>query len=159
MENKKIYPPQQLLVALDAETFKLFSFICNWKDGLKYFSTGICKALKTTEEELELSIQTLVNAKLVNITNEADVTVIRPNGEQCQKYFSIPLKDVIDGNGIQRATEVTWKTKQTSSSNMSKEQLKQAILILQAQLKEKEEVEKLVKGTSKPITDIDPLPF
>lgn len=159
MENKKIYPPQQLVVALDAETFKLFCFICNWKDGLKYFSTSICKALKTTEEELELSIQTLVNAKLVNITNEGDVTVIRPNGEQCQKYFAIPIKDVIDGNGIPRATEVTWKTKQTSSSNMSKEQLKQAILILQAQLKEKEEVEKLVKAVRPEAVNCDDLPF
>lgn len=159
MENKKIYPPQQLVVALDAETFKLFSFICNWKDGLKYFSTGICKALKTTEEELELSIQTLVNAKLVNITNEADVTVIRPNGEQCQKYFAIPIKDVIDGNGIPRATEVTWKTKQTSSSNMTKEQLQQAILMLQAQLKEKEEVEKLVKAVRPEAVKCDDLPF
>lgn len=159
--KKKIYPSQQLVVALDAETLKLFIYICNWQSqgAMKYYSNTLCKAMKTSEDELELSIQTLADAKLINISRVDQTWLIEPNGEQCAKYFNIPIKDVIDGKGIQRAKNVTWNAQEVKKSDsiddMDEEQIQRMILRLQASLNEKKQVKEMIKGS----VPCDDLPF
>lgn len=159
-KGKRVYPSQQLVVALDAESLKLFIYICNWQTqgAMKYYPNTLCKAMKTSEDELELSIQTLADAKLVNIARIDQTWMIEANGEQCAKYFNIPIKDVIDGKGIQRAKHVTWnvqETKNDSVDDMDEEQIQKMILRLQASLNEKKQIKQMIKGS----TQCDDLPF
>jgi hypothetical protein len=85
--------------------------------------------------------------------------MIEPNGEQCAKYFNIPIKDVIDGKGIQRAKNVTWNAQEVKKSDsiddMDEEQIQRMILRLQASLNEKKQVKEMIKGS----VPCDDLPF
>lgn len=159
---KKIYPSQQLVVALDAQSLKLFIYICNWQTqgAMKYYPNTLAKAMKCDEDELELTVQTLADAKLINISKIDQTFMIEPNAEQCQKYFNIPIKDVIDGKGIRRATHVTWNCNESPKSDvedMSEEEIQKMIMRLQVSLNEKKQMKKLVQ-TCEPNYE-DDLPF
>ena len=163
-KSKRIYPCQQLVVALDAQSLKLFIYICNWQSqgAMKYYPNTLAKAMKCDEDELELTVQTLADAKLINISKIDQTFMIEPNAEQCQKYFNIPIKDVIDGKGIRRATHVTWNCNESSPSkgdieDMSEEQIQKMIMRLQVSLNEKKQMKKVVQ-TCEPNYE-DDLPF
>ena len=163
MDSKKFYfPCQQLVVALDARALKVLIYICNWQSqgGLKYYPNGFAKAMKMDVDECELCIQTLEDAKLIEISKVDQTFMICVNGEQMQKYFKLPIKDVIDGKGIPMAKKVTWNEsvpieESDEFDGMSEQQLQRLLLRLQAQLNEKKEVRKMIRN-SEPTDD---LPF
>lgn len=149
MDSKKFYfPCQQLVVALDARALKVLVYICNWQSqgGLKYYPNGFAKAMKMDVDECELCIQTLEDAKLIEISKVDQTFMICVNGEQMQKYFKLPIKDVIEGKGIPMAKEVTWNVAEPKEeiADMTEQQITAMILRLQAQLNEKKEVKKMV---------------
>lgn len=158
MEKKFYYPCQQLVVALDAKSLKCLLYICGWQSqgGLKYFQNGFSKAMKMDVEECDRCIQTLINAKLVDVSRIDQTWMLCVNGEQMQKYFKLSIKDVIDGKGIPMATEVTWNVEEASNdtSDMNEQEIQSLILRLQAQLNEKRQVKQLIKNNN-----IDDLPF
>lgn len=149
---KKIYPSSQLVVALDAKVLKVYMWILAWQShgSVKYFLRQFKKATKLEEDEIDRCIQALVNAKLIKVESDGESFLLTPNAEQAQKYFEIPLNDVLDGNGIKMADTVTWnreaevKPARKAPDDMSEEEMKKTILMLQARLKEKEEVKKMV---------------
>lgn len=161
MDSKKFYfPCQQLVVALDARALKVLIYICNWQSqgGLKYYPNGLAKAMKMDVDECELCIQTLDDAKLIDISRVDQTFMISANGEQMQKYFKLPIKDVIDGKGIPMAKEVTWNVVEEPKedvSEMTEQQITAMILRLQAQLNEKKEVRKMIRNNE----PTDDLPF
>lgn len=160
MDSKKFYfPCQQLVVALDARALKVLVYICNWQSqgGLKYYPNGFAKAMKMDVDECELCIQTLEDAKLIEISKVDQTFMICVNGEQMQKYFKLPIKDVIEGKGIPMAKEVTWNVAEPKEeiADMTEQQITAMILRLQAQLNEKKEVRKMIRN-SEPTDD---LPF
>lgn len=170
MEKKRIYPASQLVVALDANVLKTYMWILAWQGhgSVKYYPRQFAKATKFTEEEVEKCIQALVNCKLIDVSYIDQTWMLTPNAEQAQKYYDAPLADVLEGKGIKMADKVTWnktesEEKSSSSSstdfdNMSAEQMEKMILMMQARLNEKKEVEKLVTVMSEPAEKTD-LPF
>ena len=169
MENKKrIYPSSQLVVALDSKTLKVAMWILGWSSqgSVKYYPKQFSKACKMEEKDVELCIQTLVNCKLIDVSLVDQTWMLTPNAEQFQKYYEIPMAKVIEGNGITMAKEVTWNkvdtnTKSNDVDDMSDDEMKRMIIMLQARLNEKQQVKNVVLTASKNKTEdvIDDLPF
>lgn len=167
MDKKRIYPSTQLVVALDSKTLKVAMWILGWSSqgSVKYYARQYAKACKMTEQEVELCIQTLVNCKLIDVSLVDQTWMLTPNAEQFQKYYEVPMSKVLEGNGIPMAKEVTWNKEEKKQSNgindMSDDEMKRMILMLQARLNEKEQVKKVVVSASKNETEdvIDDLPF
>ena len=158
-ERKRIYPSQQLVCALDAKTLKVLLWICGWGSSVKYYAKQFAKACKMEEEEVELQIQTLVNANLVDVSKVDNVWIISPNAKTFQKYYEIPLSKVLEGNGIPVAKEISWNCEAPKEdvSEMTEQQIRTMILRLQASLNEKQQMKKVVV-TPEP-NEIDDLPF
>lgn len=146
MDKKRIYPSTQLVVALDSKTLKVAMWILGWQNqgSVKYYPKQFAKACKMTEEEVELCIQTLVNCKLIDVSLVDQTWMLTPNAEQFQKYYEVPMSKVIEGNGIPMAKEVTWNKQDDSTGEMSDEDLKRQILMLQARLNERQQMKKCV---------------
>lgn len=147
MDNKKrIYPSSQLVVALDSKTLKVAMWILGWSSqgSVKYYPKQFAKACKMEEKEVELCIQTLVNCKLLDVSIVDQIWMLTPNAEQFQKYYEVPMSKVLEGNGIPMAKEVTWNKQDDSTGEMSDEDLKRQILMLQARLNERQQMKKCV---------------
>lgn len=167
MERKKIYPSSQLVVALDPKVLKCYLWILAWQSqvNIKYYPKQFSKAVKMTVEDVEKCIQSLEDAKLIDISYVDQTWVITPNAEQAQKYYDVPLAKVLEGKGIPMADKVTWNVLESESqqdekvADMNEQQLQAMILRLQAQLAEKQEVSKMVKQMSEPAIEYNDLPF
>lgn len=165
METKRIYPATQLIVALDPKVLKVYLWILSWsaKGSIKYYPKQFVKACRFEEEEIERCIQTLEDIKLIDIALVDNEWMITPNGEQNQKYYEIPISKVLEGNGIAMAEKVAWNKVDTNTKSnddvddMSEAEMKRMLLMLQARLKEKQEVKKVV--VSPAANDVDDLPF
>ena len=160
-KSKRIYPSTQLIVALDARVLKVYLWILSWSSSqgsVKYYEKQFAKACKMTEDEVELCIQSLVDAKLIDISKIDQTWMITPNEEQNQKYYQIPISKVLEGNGIKMAESVTWNASEAPThdvADMTEQQIQAMILRLQAQLNEKKEVRKMVASN----VDVNDLPF
>ena len=167
MENKeKVFMSTQLICMLPPMALKVMAYVINWQsqEWVKYYPKQWIKFLKMTEEDIELSIQTLVDNKLVNVQHDGENWMLQVNKPQVKKYMEVALQKVHDHAGFEMATFTTWnKTKVVEKKqdidDMSKEQIQAMILRLQAQLNEKKQIEKLVNFASEPTQDNDGLPF
>lgn len=162
MENKKrIYPSQQLVCALPPTALKTFLWLCGWQSQgeIKLYVRQMAKFLKMDESEVSQGIQTLKDVKLINIMRKGESFVCTLNGEQVDKYFKIPMAKIGESNGIQLSTDITWNKQQhTTNNDTSIEDLQRQILMLQAQLNEKKEVERMINTCCASQED-DGLPF
>ena len=160
-KSKRIFPSTQLIVALDARVLKVYLWILSWSSSqgsVKFYEKQFAKACKMTEDEVELCIQSLVDAKLIDISRVDQTWMLTPNEEQNQKYYQIPISKVLEGNGIKMAESVTWNCDvepKQDVADMSEQQIQAMILRLQAQLNEKKEVRKMVTSS----VNVDDLPF
>lgn len=155
-----MFPSTQLIVALDSKILKVYLWILSWASStgsVKYYSKQFAKACKLTEDEVERCIQSLVDCKLVDASRIDQTWMLTPNEDQNQKYYKLPISKVLEGKGIELADVATWNEEAEvipTSSKMSKEEIRRTILMLQAQLKEADEVAKMVETN-----DVSDLPF
>ena len=152
MDNKKrLYPSQQLVCCLDANALKVLLWFIGWQSqgDIKIYPRQMMKYLHLDEEVLHKAVQTLVNCKLITVRKEENY-VANLNKEQFDKYFSIPMSKIPEGKGIPMADEVTWNVEEGDAHEMSVEEMKRTILILQAKLNEREQAKELIK---KSVTD------
>ena len=145
MDKERVYISTQLLSVLPPIVLKVASFICNWQNspnGIMLYEHRFAKTLKMTEEEVRISIQTLINLKLIDLTNIDNKWKIEFNPTEWQKYYKIPMDKVIEHEGYKLATEVTYDKvqKEDSFSNLSDEELQRQILMLQTMLSERKQV-------------------
>ena len=169
MENvKRIYPSQQLVCCLDARVLKTFLWILGWQSqgDIKIYVHQMSRFLHMEEEVVELCIQTLEDAKLIDIKRVDQTWIANLNGEQIQRYFKIPMEKIKDGNGIPMAKEVTWNKEEVTnkqSSNgiedMSDDELKVLLKRIQISLNERDQMKKAVVTNEKTNEEIDDLPF
>lgn len=165
MDKERVYISTQLLSVLPPIALKVASFICNWQNspnGIMLYEHRFAKTLKMTEEEVRISIQTLINLKLIDLTNIDNKWKIEFNPTEWQKYYKIPMDKVIEHEGYKLATEVTYdkvdnNTKSNDVDDMSDDEMKRMILMLQAKLNEKQQVKE--KVVSMHNNDYDNLPF
>ena len=142
MENNRVYLSTQLLSVLPPIVLKVASFLCNWQNspnGIMLYEHRFAKTLKMTEEDVRISIQTLINLKLIDLTNIDNKWKIEFNPTEWQKYYKIPMDKVIEHEGYKLATEVTYDKvqKEDSFSNLSDDQLEKMIRELQRRKEEK----------------------
>lgn len=168
MEKKRIYPATQLIVALDPKVLKVYLWILSWSGSsgdVKYYEKQFSKATKLEVREVEECIQSLVDAKLVDVSYTDGTFILTPNVEQNQKYYQVPIAKVLEGKGISKANHVDWNALQsekvepqiTDPSEMSEDEIKRMILRLQASLNEKKQIKQTVKSATPAI--VDDLPF
>ena len=105
---KRLYPSAQLVVALDAKVLKTYLWIIIWGGSVRYFSRQFSKAIGFSENRVERCIQALVDKRLVTVTNTDQGFLLTPNAEERQKYFEIPLGQMIGCDKIKMADEATW---------------------------------------------------
>ena len=169
MENekpKRLFPSTQLIVALEPRVLKTYLWICSWmiQGGVRYYSRQFARATKLTEEEVERCIQSLIDYKLVDVTNTEQGFLLMPNVEQAKKYFEAPMGKVLESDGIKMAETATWNkesiaVQKKKIEEMDAEQIQAMIYRLQASLEEKKQMEKFVKVASIPTEKFDDLPF
>ena len=162
---KRLFPSTQLMVALEPRVLKTYLWICSWmtQGGVRYYSRQFAKATKLTEDEVERCIQSLIDYKLIDVTNTEQGFLFMPNIDQAKKYFEVPMGKVLESEGIKMAETATWnKTTTVQKSkieDMDAEQIQAMIYRLQASLQEKEQMKKFVKVTPSPSEKFDDLPF
>ena len=163
---KRLFPSTQLMVALDSRVLKCYLWICSWmvQGGVRYYSRQFSKATKLTEDEVERCIQSLIDYKLVDVTNTDQGFVFMPNVDQAKKYFEVPMGKVLESDGIKMAETATWNkesvdVQKRKIEEMDADQIQAMIYRLQASLNEKNQLEKFVKVASAPSEKFDDLPF
>lgn len=161
MEKEKVFMSTQLCAVLPPMVCKLAIFLVNWQNsptGIMLYEHRFARTLKMSEQEIRLCIQTLMNLKLIDLTNVDGKFRIEFNVDEWKKYMKIPMDRVVEHEGYKMATKVTYYQSETPSSTaeMSTEQLEKMIQMMTAQLNERKEVARLIKTASEPQDD---LPF
>ena len=155
MEKEKVFLSQQMICMLPALALKVMAYLLNWQkfDVIKYYPNQMTKFMHITEKELELAIQTLEDNKLIDISKNDGIFVFQINKETVKKYFNVEMKTIHDHEGIKMATEVKWNVegdKAPQIEDMSLEQMKKMMQMLQIQISEKEQTQKLIKSACEP---------
>ena len=161
---KRLYPSTQLLAALNYKVLVTYLWILTWGGGsVRYFSRQFMKATGLSEDYLEKCIQALVDNRLITVTNTEQGFVFTPNAEEHQRYFEMPLAQILEGDKITMARKVTWnKTTLVQNLNfddMDDDQLEAVMIRLQASINERKQMKKFVKVAPTPSGKFDDLPF
>ena len=166
MENKeKVFMSTQLLAVLPPNVCKMAMFLVNWQNspnGIMLYEHRFAKTLKMSDMEVRLCIQTLINLKLIDLTRIDSKWRVEFNQKEWQKYYKIPMERVIEHEGYKLAEKATYDEveEEKPKQEMSTEQMKKMLQMLQIKIQEREEVEKMVVGSSSNKDDvIDDLPF
>lgn len=164
MEDKKVFIPTQLAALLHPIPLKILLYMVNMQGlgSFKIYASALSSILKMKEEHLKMGVQTLIDNNLISISkNEEGHFVTKLNKGTFQKFFEIPVGELKNKELLPVAKDVTWDkihiTKpSTNDDSMSTAEIKRMLLMLQAQLKEREQVEKMVKTSD---TQCDDLPW
>lgn len=149
--NEKVYASQQLICMLPALALKVLLYLMNWQryGNVKYFQKQMCGFLHIDASELDLAIQTLADNKLIDVCKIDDNWCFNLNKDTIKKYFDVPMQTIKDHEGLKLSKEITWNKETTATqsndvNDMSEDEMKRMLLMLQARLKEKQEVKKVV---------------
>lgn len=153
MEDKKVFIPTQLAALLHPIPLKILLYMVNMQGlgAFKIYASALSGILKMKEEHLKMGIQTLINNNLISISkNEEGHFVTKLNKDTFQKFFEIPVGELKNKEILPVAKDVTWDKIQVTkpvakNDDMSTAEIKRMLLMLQAQLKEREQVEKMVQ--------------
>jgi hypothetical protein len=119
MENKtkRIYPATQLICSLNPIVLKTYLYLLGWQGQgtIKLYVKQIAKACKLTEAEVEVSIQTLEDIKLIDICKIDQTYCATLNAEQAQKYYNVPMNKIMESDGIKLAEKVTWNVEEKNN--------------------------------------------
>ena len=160
MKKNFIYPSTQLIALLHPKVLKVYLYLLGWQNSEKlyFYQKQLSKATKLSEEDVEKSIQTLIDNNLIQLNYNESYEVIL-NFEESFKYSTIPIKEVFEMDLLPVSTEITWNKQKPKTidaiEDLSEEQIKSLLLRLQASLQEKEQIKKMVKNA----TVKDDLPF
>lgn len=160
MEDKKVFIPTQLTALLHPIPLKILLYMVNMQGlgDFKIYASALSGILKMKEEHLKIGIQTLIDNNLISISkNDEGHFVAKLNKDVFQKFFEIPVGELKNKELLPVSKDVTWDkiqpTKPSRNDDMSTAEIKRMLLMLQAQLKEREQVEKMVKVNDEP-TDL-----
>lgn len=149
-KNERVYLSQQLVCMLPPLACKVMLYLIGWQSRpeIKYYERQMCAFMHISPEELQLSIETLINLHLITVELGDDVPLIQLNKEVIRKYYDVSMDKVKEHKGFELATEVTWKKEEKKDDEMSDDELKQTILRLQSMLNEREQTKQLVRTTA-----------
>lgn len=145
METKtKAFVSTQLLAVLPPIALKVLSYIVNWQNspnGIMLYEHRFAKTLKLTETEVRISIQTLINLKLIDLTRIDGKWRIELNTDEFAKYYKIPMDRVIEHEGYKLADKITYdeveKEDELKLASISDADLEKMVKELQRRREEK----------------------
>lgn len=153
----------QLACVLHPLPLKVLFYIVSWNKPQKYYPKNMAKVLHIDVSELDLAIQSLVDHNLLSVTNIDGKFVLEVEKQEIDKYVKIPMERVLTHQGYSLPTEITWNKAESTKSDvddMSEDEMKRMLLMIQARLNEKEQLKKKVVSVSSSKDDIvDDLPF
>lgn len=166
MDKDRVYISNQLACMLPPTALKTLFYLISWQsqEQIKYFDKQFSKAMHLDKAEIEQAIQLLIDKELISASRIDNHWVFELEKKKIQSYFNVPMQKVYDHEGFKLPSEITWNKEEQKSgdiNDMSDDEMKRMILMLQARLNEKEQVKKVVVSTSKNETEnvIDELPF
>ena len=140
-QKSRIYLPNQLIAMLPAIALKVLQYFCGWSTAteIKFNLEQLINILHLSENEINVAVQTLLDHKLMRVSNG----LVEFNREQIQRYYDIPFSKVMESKGIQLATDVTWNKQpetpqQKGIEDMSVSEMKSLLLNISARLNEHE---------------------
>lgn len=142
-KTKRIYPATQLVCCLNPIVLKTYLYLLGWQGQgtIKLYVRQIAKACKLTEAEVEVSIQTLEDIKLIDICKIDQTYCATLNAEQAQKYYNVPMSKIMESDGIKLAEKVTWNVEEKSNdfelASISDADLEKMVKELQRRREEK----------------------
>lgn len=163
---EKVRMSSQLIALLPSTALKVLSFALMFQanpKGVMLYEHRFAKMLKMSDDEIKIAVQTLIDLKLISLTNVDGKFKINFNKEQFDKYFNLDMQKVLEHQGHKLATNVTYykqseTQKQKDISSMSDSELRTLLLRVQASLNEREQLREIVKTPELP-NDCDSLPF
>lgn len=132
--------------------------------GVMLYEHRFARMLKITDEEVKLAVQTLINLKLIDLTNIDGKFRVEFNKEQFDKYFKVEIQKVLEHSGYQLATEVTYNNKEAEApkqkdiTDMSDAELRTLLLRVQASINERSQLREKVVSLKNDNDDLG-LPF
>lgn len=162
MDKERVYISNQLACMLPPTALKTLFYLISWQsqEQIKYFDKQFSKAMHLDKAEIEQAIQLLIDKELISASRIDNHWVFELEKKKIQSYFNVPMQKVYDHEGFKLPPQITWNKEEQKSrdiNDMSDDEMKRMILMLQARLNEKQQVKE--KVVSMPNNDSDSLPF
>lgn len=167
MDKERVYISNQLACMLPPTALKTFFYLILWQsqEQIKYYQKQFSKTMHLDQAEIEQAIQLLIDKELISASRIDNNWVFTLEKKKIQSYFNVPMSKVVEHDGFKLPTQITWNKEEKKQYNdindMSDDEMKRMIIMLQARLNEKEQVKKVVVSASKNKTEdvIDDLPW
>ena len=168
MDKERVYISNQLACMLPPTALKTLCYLISWQsqEQIKYYQKQFAKTMHLDQAEIEQAIQLLIDKELISASRIDNNWVFVLEKKKIQSYFNVPMNKVVEHDGFKLPSEITWNkvetnTKSNDVDDMSDDEMKRMIIMLQAKLNEKQQVKNVVLSASKNKTEdvIDDLPF
>lgn len=163
METKRLYPSTQMVLYLAPNVLRVLMWVLGWQGKtIIYYPSQYQKALKMDVDEIERCLQALFDKNILSYQKIDDKWVLEPVAETFQKFYDVKISKVIESEKTLEMTDkVTWNKEETTTKSndiddMSDDEMKRMLLMLQARIKERAEVKKKVVTNN---VDLSDLPF
>ena len=165
MANERVYISSQLACLLHPMVLKVLFYLVSWqsKPEFKYYPKQMSKMLHMTVEDIELSIQSLIDKNLITATNIDGGWVLSLEKDQINRYMKAPLDKVSETVVFPVASKVSWnvqKTQEKASESvlegLSDDALERLIIELQKRKEKRKGCEIIYANAN---NEIDQLPF
>lgn len=163
MDKERVYISNQLACMLPPTALKTLFYLIAWQsqEQIKYYQKQFAKTMHLDQSEIEQAIQLLIDKELISASRIDNNWVFELEKKKIQSYFNVPMNKVVEHDGFKLPTQITWNKEEKKQSNgindMSDDEMKRMIIMLQARLNEKQQVKEKVVSMSN--NDYDNLPF
>ena len=164
MDKERVYISNQLACMLPPTALKTLFYLISWQsqEQIKYYQKQFAKTMHLDQAEIEQAIQLLIDKELISASRIDNNWVFVLEKKKIQSYFNVPMNKVVEHDGFKLPSEITWNkvdtnTKSNDVDDMSDDEMKRMIIMLQARLNEKQQVKEKVLSVSN--NDYDNLPF
>ena len=150
MDKERVYISNQLACMLPPTALKTLCYLISWQsqEQIKYFQKQFAKTMHLYQAEIEQAIQLLIDKELISASRIDNNWVFVLEKKKIQSYFNVPMNKVVEHDGFKLPTQITWNKEENKQSNvindMSDDEMKRMIIMLQARLNEKQQVKNKV---------------
>ena len=150
MDKERVYISNQLACMLPPTALKTLFYLISWQsqEQIKYFQKQFAKTMHLDQDDIEQAIQLLIDKELISASRIDNNWVFVLEKKKIQSYFNVPMNKVVEHDGFKLPSEITWNKEEKKQSNvindMSDDEMKRMIIMLQARLNEKQQVKNKV---------------
>ena len=150
MDKERVYISNQLACMLPPTALKTLFYLISWQsqEQIKYFQKQFAKTMHLDQADIEQAIQLLIDKELISASRIDNNWVFVLEKKKIQSYFNVPMNKVVEHDGFKLPTQITWNKEEKKQSNdindMSDDEMKRMIIMLQARLNEKQQVKNKV---------------